>query len=344
LTEKDGRLYGRGAADDKSGVVGHLASLRLLGLGEGGVAPLNIKICFEGEEECDGSLERYVALQPEMFAADVYLFADGGNLTLGQPCIESSMRGAVVVDAHIKTIAQALHSGLFGGAAPDAFIAFSRMLEACYDDEGMTHIPGVEGFEYSDFDYPEDLLRRQIAPLEGVEFAGAGSYASRMWSRPALSVIGLDMPSIAESSNIIIPEVKARLSMRIPPKQNPQEAIEALKAHLRSVVPFNAQLELTNVQEAEAFYFEPSESFMACANEAFETAFGAALELGASGGSIPLLTEFQKMAPQADFLVFGAEDVEFARIHGGNESVEIEELRKAIVAETLFLQAYARTA
>ncbi len=339
--KEDGRLYGRGAADDKSGVAGHLATLRILGLDAEGRAPLNIKICFEGEEECDGSLEQYVAAQPELFAADVYIFSDGGNLTLGKPAIESAMRGSVAVDVHIRTIAQALHSGLFGGAAPDAFVTLSLMLKACYDEQGNTCIPGIEGFEYEGFEYPEDLLRRQIAPLEGVDFAGSGAYASRLWSRPSLTVIGLDMPSIAESSNIIIPEVRARLSLRIPPKTDAHDALEALKKHLRTVVPFGAVLELTDVQEAEPFSFEPSERFLTCAEKAFAQAFGEPLEIAASGGSIPLLTELQKIAPQADFLTFGAEDVEFARIHGGNESVDIEELRKVIVTEVLFLQAFA---
>lgn len=339
----DGRWYGRGAADDKSGIVGHLAALRALGLREDGTAPLNIKMCFEGEEEWISSLDPYVAAHPEMFAADLYLVSDSGGMLPGEPTIETAMRGTVAITVTVSTIKQALHSGLFGGATPDAMIAFMLMMSSCYGENGATTIPGLEGNEHPGVDYPADLLREQAGLLEGVDFAGVGGLSSRLWTRPSLSVIGLDeLPSIQGSSNIVIPTISARLSLRYQPGIPSRTALDALEAHLKANVPFGARLEIIEVQESDAFSFEPSDDFLAAAREAFGTAFGHPLDIKASGGSIPLLTELQRVSPEADFLVFGAEDAQFSKVHGGNESVDPNELERVIVAETLFLQKIAQ--
>ena len=340
MTQKDdGRWYGRGAADDKSGIVQHLAAVRALG-----TVPLNIKVCFEGEEEYVSALDAYVGQHAEMFSADCYLIADAGGMVVGEPGIETSMRGAVACTVTVRTIKQALHSGLFGGATPDAMVAFLLMMASCYGENGATTIPGLEGTDYPGIDYPPELLREQAGLLEGVDFAGTGSLSSRLWSHPSLSVIGLDkLPSVQGSSNIVIPEVTAQLSMRVQPGVTARAALDALAKHLRANVPFGAQLEIVETHEANAFSFQPSEAFLASAHSAFETAFGHPLQIMASGGSIPLLCELQKLAPEADFLVFGASDAEASKIHGGNESVDPDELERVTVAEALFLQGLARS-
>ncbi|MCL2881979.1 MAG: M20/M25/M40 family metallo-hydrolase [Coriobacteriia bacterium] len=338
----DGRYYGRGAADDKNGIVSHLAALRALGLREDGTAPLTIKICIEGEEEYVSALDSYVTTQPEMFAADVYLVSDDGDMEVGKPTITTAMRGTVALTVTVRTIKQALHSGLFGGAAPDAMVAFLLMMGRCYGENGSTQIPGLEGADYAGIDYPADLLREQAGLLEGVDFAGVGSLSARLWSHPSLSVIGLDkLPSIQGSSNIVIPEVAAALSLRFQPGLTGREALDALEAHLRRHVPFGAQLEIVETHESSPFSFNPSERFLTAARHAFELAFGRPLQVKASGGSIPLMTELQKIAPEADFLVFGSADAESSKIHGGNESVDPAELERTTIAETLFLQKLA---
>ncbi|MCL2654119.1 MAG: M20/M25/M40 family metallo-hydrolase [Coriobacteriia bacterium] len=341
--KSDGRWYGRGAADDKNGIVSHLAALRALGLREDGTAPLNIKICFEGEEEWVSALDPYVAANPEMFAADIYLVSDDGGMEVGKPTICTAMRGTVALTVTVRTIKQALHSGLFGGAAPDAMIAFLLMMGSCYGEGGATVIPGLEGVEYQGVNYPADMLREQAGLLSGVEFAGAGSLSSRLWSHPSLSVIGLDkMPAVLGASNIVIPEVTAELSLRFQPGFTGREALDALEAHLKAHVPFNAHLEIVETHESSPFSFEPSERFLAVAHEAFEAAFECPLEIKASGGSIPLMTELQKVAPAADFLVFGSADAQASKIHGGNESVDPAELERTTIAEALFLQKLAQ--
>ncbi|MCL2332272.1 MAG: M20/M25/M40 family metallo-hydrolase [Actinomycetia bacterium] len=341
--KSDGRWYGRGAADDKNGIVSHLAALRALGLRADGTAPLTLKVCFEGEEEYISALDGYVASRPDMFAADVYLISDSGGVAPGEPTIETSMRGTVALTVTVRTIRQALHSGLFGGATPDAMVAFMLMMANCYGENGATAIPGVEGADYPGVDYPADLLREQAGLLDGVDFAGAGSLSSRLWSRPSLSVIGLDkLPSVQGASNIVIPEVTALLSLRFPPGITGRAALDALEAHLRTHVPFGVQLEIEEIHDSNAFSFEPSPGFLDVARAAFETAFGAPLQIKASGGSIPLMNELQKIAPGADFLVFGSADAQASKIHGGNESVDPAELERVNVAETLFLQGLAR--
>jgi len=344
MTQKaDGRWYGRGAADDKNGIVSHLAALRTLGLREDGTAPLTIKICFEGEEEWVSALDPYVATNPEMFKADIYLVSDDGGMEVGKPTIGTAMRGTVALTVTVRTIKQALHSGLFGGATPDALVAFLLMMSSCYGENGSTQIPGLEGAEYPGIDYPADLLREQASLLEGVDFAGVGSLSSRLWSHPSLSVIGLDkMPSIQGSSNIVIPEVSAALSLRFQPGFTGRQALDALEAHLKAHVPFGAQLEIVETHESSPFSFAPSECFLTAARHAFELAFGHPLQIKASGGSIPLMTELQKIAPDADFLIFGSADAQFSKIHGGNESVDPAELERTTVAETLFLQKLAQ--
>jgi len=342
--KSDGRWYGRGAADDKNGIVGHLAALRTLGLGADGTAPLTIKICFEGEEEWVSALDDYVADNPEMFKADVYLVSDDGNMEVGKPSITTSMRGTVALTVTVRTIKQALHSGLFGGVAPDAMVAFLLMMSSCYGENGTTKIAGLEGANYPGVDYPADLLRKQAGLLEGVDFAGSGSLSSRLWSHPSLSVIGLDkLPSVQGSSNITIPEVSAALSLRFQPGFTGREALDLLEAHLKAHIPFNAQLEIDETHISSPFSFEPSERFLSAAHEAFEAAFGNPLQIKASGGSIPLMTELQKIAPAADFLIFGSADAEASKIHGGNESVDPTELEGIIVAETLFLHKLAQS-
>lgn len=344
LTLKDdGRWYGRGSADDKNGIVSHLAALKALGLREDGTAPLTIKICFEGEEEWISALDDYVVTHPEMFAADVYLVSDSGGMEVGEPSIETSMRGTVALTVTVRTIKQALHSGLFGGATPDAMVAFLLMMSSCYGENGATVIPGLEGAEYPDVDYPAELLREQAGLLEGVDFAGVGKLSSRLWSYPSLSVIGLDkLPSIQGSSNIVIPEVSAALSLRFQPGFTGREALDALEAHLKANLPFGAQLTIDETHESSPFSFEPSERFLEAARGAFEAAFGVPLQIKASGGSIPLMTELQKIAPAADFLVYGSADAQSSKIHGGNESVDPAELERVTVAEALFLQALAQ--
>lgn len=336
LTKKDGRLYGRGAADNKSGIISHFAAIKALG-GLENIDNFNIKLCIEGEEEAHGHLAEFVPTEPKRFHADIYMVCDSGNLELGRPGLLTSLRGAAVVHVTLRTIDQALHSGIFGGAAPDAFLAATKLVQSCFDEDGNTAIPGLKTGEWEGAKYPEELLREQLGLRPGVELAGTGPIASRLWSRPSLSITGIDALPMKDSSAIIIPEVTLSFALRYPASNKPQEALQALKNHLIKNVPYNAEITFSNEIAVPGLSKDLEGEHAELAKVAFEEAFGyPTTEIGC-GASIPLVDELAKLNPEATVLVYGAEDTQFSKIHGGNESVEIEELRKTILAEALFL-------
>jgi len=338
MVEKDGRYFGRGAADDKAGIVQHLSALRAI-CKDVNDLPINLKVCFEGEEEYGDSLPRYIPTDPDRFVADAFLVCDGGNLERGKPVMQTRLRGIVELTFTLRTLPNALHSGAFGGPAPDAYLALTRLLASMYDEEGNTVIEGVNSGEYEgSVDYSDELFRRQAEVPEGIDLVGTGSIATRLWTKPALTVVGIDMPSVGASSNIVIPEVSARLSLRIPAGQDSREVMAALKAHIETHTPWGAEITYTEENYMNAFCTGgasgPYTKLMKqCLTEAFDYPCGEA----GSGGSIPLLEVLQRVSPKAEFLLFGPIDSELSNIHGANESVCIKELENCTKAEALFL-------
>ena len=347
MLERDGRLYGRGTADNKAGIVQHLSALRVLctQLGVAGVdkLPFNIKICFEGEEEYGDSLPTYIPSDSERFKADIFLVCDGGNLERGKPIIQTTLRGVAELTIKLRTLPNALHSGAFGGPAPDAFLALTGLVQSMYDEAGNTVIEGVESGDYKgEVDYSEELFRRQTESLAGTDLLGTGSIASRLWSRPAATVVGVDMPSIEASSNIVIPEVRARISLRFPSSQKGVDVLEALKKHLQAQIPWGTELTFVGENIMNAFAVHKDESgegghYTRLIKECLAKAYGKPCGEAGSGGSIPLLEVLQKGSPQAEFLLFGPIDSELSNIHGANESVCELELTNSTKAEALFM-------
>jgi len=343
MIERGGRLFGRGTADDKAGIVQHLSALRAIcahkGFSTVSELPFNIKVCFEGEEEYGDSLPTYIPTDSKRFAADIFLVCDGGNLEVGKPLLQTTLRGVAELTFSLRTLPNAQHSGAFGGPAPDAFLALTRLVQSMYDGAGNTVIAGVKSSDYEGgIDYSEDLFRRQIEVSSEGELAGTGSIASRLWTRPAATVVGVDMPSVKASSNIVIPEVSAKISLRFPPGQSGAEVLGALKKHVQTHVPWKAEISFIDENVMNAFATGSSDGPYAeimkeCLTEAFEL---PCVE-GGSGGSIPLLEVLQKASPDAEFLLFGPIDNEQANMHGANESVCELELEKSTKAEALFL-------
>lgn len=338
LTKReDGRYYGRGAADDKSGIIQHLAALGALG-GLEELENVHIKLCIEGEEEAFGSLEEYVAKDPERFAADVYLIADTGNLEVGKPVLTTSLRGDARLDVTVKTLDAALHSGIFGGPTPDALVELTRLIQTMYDEYGNTVIEGIEQEEWEGAEYPEELFRAQAGLSEEITLRGSGSLATQLWSRPSATVLAMDVPSRAQSANIIIPEATARISVRFPARNNGEMVLEALKAHLLDHALKGAEITFENEQSSQGFLTDTSSDYAQSALAVLEEAFGCEARAIGCGASIPLLSVLQGFNPQATFLLFGPEDDEFARVHSGNESVDLEEIKHCAAAEALFLE------
>src|SRR3954467_13841255 len=221
---RDGRLYGRGASDDKSGVVAHLAALRAWA----GRPPVNVKVLIEGSEENGRqNLLRVVEREPDLLRADVMVVCDGGNWKLGEPTLCESLRGHGKLTVTVRTLSGALHSGQFGGAAPDALLALVRALATLHHDDGSVAVAGLEDFDWPGADLPEADFRRQARALDRVSLTRAGGVADGLWAPPAVSVLGLDAPAVDGAGNIVIPCARAKVAVRVPPGADPQRSMEA---------------------------------------------------------------------------------------------------------------------
>lgn len=337
-TERDGRLFGRGAADDKAGVMVHVCALRALAdeLGVG------VTVFVEGEEEVGSpSFSDFLATYREQLAADVIVVADSGNWRVGEPALTTSLRGLVDGVIEVATLDHAVHSGMFGGAVPDAMTATLRLLSGLWDDAGDLAVAGLGGSEADDLDYPEDLLREDSGLLPGVSLVGSGRLTSRLWTRPALTVTGIDAPSVATASNTLLPSVRAKFTLRVPPGQDPQAAFAALRDHLLARAPWGARVTVTLGELGRPWAGDVDGPVYDVARWALEQAWEHPPVHMGVGGSIPFIAELGAVYPDATVLVTGVEDPD-TRAHGSNESIHLAELERACLAETLLLAALAR--
>jgi acetylornithine deacetylase/succinyl-diaminopimelate desuccinylase-like protein len=338
--EKNGRLYGRGAADDKSGVLQHAAVLRLFD----GRPPVNVKILIEGEEETDSHLEAFVEANPEFFQTDVFVINDLGNARVGEPMLSIGNRGDAYCTVEVRTLDHGVHSGMFGGAVPDAWMALIRMLATLVDERGNVAVPGLARFTWDGADYPEELYRSSVGLLDGVQYIGEGTLATRLWSSPAITVIGMDATPVDEASNVLQPVAKASLSMRVAAGIDAEQQLASLMDHLRSVAPWGAHVSVERVTAGQPFLARTDGPAVAVARAALAEVFGRPSQLIGSGGSIPLLNTLEHAVPGAEFILWGAQDVEQARIHGADESVDLAELERCIVAQARFFEMYGARA
>ena len=331
--EKDGRIYGRGAADDKSGIVMIAASLAVFN----GKPPVGVKVLIEGEEETNSHLEAFVAAHPDFFRCDAFIVADNGNLTVKDPALTTSLRGEVSCIVEVRTLESPVHSGTFGGAAPDALVALIWMLATLHDAKGDVAVAGLRSCSHETMEYPEAMYRESAGMLAGEDLIGTGPLGARIWSKPSITVIGIDAPSISASANILIPKAAAKISMRIAPDADPRHELQILTDHLRAVAPWNVHIDLRDVSASFGFVCPAGGPGLAAARRALETAFDKPVREKGTGGSIPLMHVLHTTVPSAEFILWGAEDAASSCIHGTNESVDIGELERSIVAQSIFL-------
>jgi cysteinylglycine-S-conjugate dipeptidase len=336
--ERDGRLYGRGAADDKAGLVVHLAALRALAdeLGVG------VTVFVEGEEEIGSpTFEAFLRAHRERLAADVIVVADSGNWRIGVPALTSSLRGLVDGVIEVRTLDHGVHSGMFGGAVPDAMTVTLRLLSTLWDDRGDVAVAGLVAGEADDLGYGEAALRADAGVLDGVALIGSGRLESRLWTRPALTILGMDAPSVAAASNTLLPVVRAKFSLRLAPGQDPKAAFDAVREHLLARVPWGAQVDVVLGEAGHPWSGDVGGAVYDLARWALEQAWDhPPVQMGV-GGSIPFIAALAEVYPAATVLVTGVEDPD-TRAHGSNESVHLGELRRACLAETLLLAALGR--
>ena len=343
LTEVDGRWYGRGAADCKGGFIMHLLALRAL-KANGGV-PVTVKVIVEGsEEQGTGGLERYAEAHPELLTSDAIVIGDTGNFRVGLPTVTATLRGMTMIRVRIDTLEGNLHSGQFGGAAPDALAALIRVLDSLRAADGSTVIDGLPADAVWDgLQYPEEDFRKDAKVLEGVGLPGDGTVADRIWARPAVTVIGIDCHPVAGATPSIPSTARAQISLRVPPGQDAGEATKLLYAHIEKHTPWNARVSFEQVGQGQAFRADVASPAYTSMAEAMRVAYpGEEMQSAGMGGSIPLCNTLATLYPEAEILLIGLSEPE-AQIHAVNESVSPEELERLSVAEAHFLVNYARS-
>ena len=341
LTEVDGRWFGRGTADCKGNIVMHLAALRALGEG----LSVNLKLVVEGsEEQGTGGLEAFVPEHADLLRADTILVCDTGNAAVGRPAATVSLRGMVNVVVTVEALGSELHSGMFGGAAPDALAALVSMLASLRDGHGNTTIKGLDNSQtWPGEAYPPDQFRADATVMEGVSLLGDGSVSDMLWARPAVTILGIDCPPVVGSASAIVPRTAARLNLRIPPGMTPGEAQAALVDHLHAVAPWGVKVEVEVEAAGAPFKAAVDGPAYTAMTTAMQEAYGTPMTSLGQGGSIPLCNVFAETYPEAELILMGVEEP-LALIHAPNESVDPHEIANMALSEAIFLQRYAGNA
>ncbi|MFF2951459.1 M20/M25/M40 family metallo-hydrolase [Kitasatospora sp. NPDC057965] len=336
------RLQGRGAADDKSGVLMHLGALRAFE----GRPPVPLKIFLEGEEESGDTLDGFVQdpRNKDLFTADVIVVADSGNHELGEPTFTTSLRGVVAVDVTVSTLRKPKHSGVYGGPAPDAFMALARILAALVDDRGDVTVPGLVREHWQGEEPDEAAFRDEAGMLPDVRLIGSDTLGSRLYDRPSANVVALSgPPSYDPPVNQLTATAKARVSVRIAPLERPEDAIARLEQFIYrpDLNPWNADITVEKADAAPGFQADTTGHGYALAKEAMEHAYpGKRTLLTGDGGTIPLVTELQQINPGATVLVIGCQEP-LCNIHSSPESVDIAEFAAMTLAECYLLRNVA---
>lgn len=340
LTERDGRWYARGAADCKGNLVMHLAALREVEARGG--TDLGITFLVEGSEEMGGAeLSHLIETQPELFKADVILIADSGNAAVGQPTITTSLRGGAQITVTVNTLKAPVHSGSFGGAAPDATAALIRVLDTLKDDSGAIQVDGLETSQhFQGTQYDPAIFRADAGVLDGVDLLGTDNPADLVWARPAISVTGFTSTPVAEAVNAVPATAQARLNLRVPPGMDAAQAAEKVVAHLHAHVPWNAHIECEVADLNNPFSTDITGDALSVFSECLVKAYGESeTTVVGSGGSIPLCSELIDVNPRAELALFGVEEPK-CTIHSPNESVDPNEILHIATAEAAFLLQY----
>lgn len=335
--ERDGRLFGRGAADDKAGIMAHLAAYSAVASVLGDELGLGVTFFFEGEEEAGSPTFRsFLEAHRELLRADVIVVADSSNWKVGVPALTTSLRGLVDGTVEVQVLDHAVHSGMFGGPVLDAPTLLCRLIASFHDEHGNVAVEGLVSRDDVAVDLTEAEYRSDASVLDGVQLAGTGSIASRLWTKPALSIIGIDAPAVDVASNTLLPRARAKFSLRLAPGQDPDQALEAVRRHVEANVPFGARLVFTPGEKGNAFLTDTGSAAAGFALWALGEAWGVpAVEMGI-GGSIPFIADLTEVYPDVQILVTGVEDPD-SRAHSANESLHLGDFRNAIIAEALLL-------
>jgi acetylornithine deacetylase/succinyl-diaminopimelate desuccinylase-like protein len=342
-TVRGERLFGRGASDDKAGVVAHLAAITAVTEVLGPDLGLGLAVFIEGEEEAgSSSFEAFLAENRDLLAADVIVVADSDNPSTTTPGLTTTLRGNALLTLTVSTLEHASHSGMYGGAVPDAMLATLKLLATLWDERGDVAVAGLRrtGEPGPSDEQAEQALVQDAALLPGVTPIGTGSVADRLWRSPAITVTGIDAPDVRNASNTLASSVRVRISTRVAPGQTGEEALAALRAHLEAHAPFGAALEFSGIDVGDPFLADLDGWAAGEARRALADGWGVEAELTGIGGSIPFLAVLTRTFPDAQILITGVEDPD-TRAHAPNESQHLGALQRAITAEALLLARVA---
>lgn len=336
-TERDGRLYGRGAADDKGGFAVHLAALRAFG----GRPPVGVKLLIEGEEEIGSpSLGALLDAYADDLACDLFVITDSANWEVGTPAFTTSLRGLADCVVTLESLDHPLHSGQFGGVAPDALTAICKLLGTLHDDAGNVAVAGLHAGAGPEVDYSEERFRAESGVLDDAGLLGEGPISDRLWFKPAVSVIGLDARGVDEASNTLYPSARAKISLRVAPGGDADASLRALTEHLQANAPWGTRVTVEPGETGPPALLGLEGRYAETARAAFAEAWGVEPVPMGMGGSIPMAQEFADAVPGATVLITAVCDPH-SNIHGFDESLHLGDFAKACLAEAYLLQGLA---
>lgn len=338
--ERNGRLFGRGTADDKAGIAVHAAALQAWE----GKPPLDVAVFIEGEEETGSKhLPEFLSTYKNLLQADAIVIADCSNWTIGQPTLTTSLRGIVDCVVEVRTLDHAVHSGKYGGPVPDALTALCRLIATLHDSTGNVVVQGLHTGPPPAVHIDESQLRRFAGLRPGVQFLGEGSLSRRIWAGPAITVLGIDAPPVADAAHKLVSWARASISVRLAPGDDAQRAFLALDEHLHRHAPWGAEITVTRDHQSEPYSIDASGPvFEAFRRSCTDTWSRAPVEPG-SGGSLPLVAALAEAYPDMALLLTGVDDPE-SKAHSENESVHLGELQKCCVNEAILLGRLAAEA
>ncbi len=349
-TVRDGSLYARGAADDKGQLFTMLAAIRAY-LETGRPLPVNVKLLIEGEEECGGAaIEAYVRAHADRLRAQAALVLDSGMFAPGIPAITLGLRGIVMTEVFVTGAARDLHSGLYGGAAPNPFIALAEIITGLKDPQGRVLVPHFydrvvpphpderAGWERLPFD--EEAFRRDEVGAPALVGEPECSVLERLWARPTLDVHGMPGGFTGEGSKTVIPaRASAKISMRLVPEQDPDEIFRAFQAHVRSLTPRGTRADVRLYHAAAPVVISPGQPAIAAARRALTEAFGREAVFIRTGGSVPVVAEFtRRLGLPAVVTGWALPD---AGLHSPNEKLDLGHFHTGIAAVIRFLEQMA---
>jgi len=322
----DGRLFGRGSGDNKSGVVVHYNVVKQL-LDD---LPVNLKIFIEGEEEIGSpTMTEFINQNRDALESDVIIIADSGNVRIGTPTITTTLRGLVDAIIEVDQPMRPIHSGVGGGVVPDAFLVLSKIISSFHNEKGELLIEGLTTTEMQVTELEESFLKKMLGS-EDIELFDTESISKRLWLEPALDVLAIDAPSVSEAVNLVIPKAKAKISLRLPPTEDPDHAMKMLEEHVMKNVPWNASVKFIPNSKGSGVVADPDKPFTTELVKNFNEVWKKDTAFIGVGGSIPFANDFVREFPNAELVLVGAADEELGNAHAPNESVQINHIEMLI--------------